>query len=136
MDVDELVFKQEQESRKVGHHMVSGYSQDEGTFFGTNFYSPGINKNFIDNDSYVKGLGHQLKSSFAGQTIKKRDDAPNLLFKSSDFVGNTNDTRTRKSCNDTFESTMYNWSPNILGSDIQSHIQYDIGTDTRQARRT
>jgi hypothetical protein len=137
-DIDELVFKHEQESRKVGKLMLSSYSQDKGQFFGSNFHSNGINSTYIDSDSYLKGLGHKLDGTFSGKTVPKRDDIPNLMFKSSELLMNTNDTRSRKSVNGIFDVNFnkgYNWSPNIEGTNVQDHIQYSIGSDSRRYRR-
>jgi hypothetical protein len=138
-DINELVIKQENESRKVGDLLLSGYTKDEASFYGVNYNTPGINSELINNDSYLKGLGHHRKASFHGQTIPRRDDASlgNILFKSSDFIGNTNHTRIQKSCNTIFEEnfTDRNWNPNIINTDIQDHIQYSIGQDSRGFRR-
>ena len=130
MNIDQLVFNTENESRKVGKLMLGGFDKDDG-YFRTNGSSIGINGDFINADSYVKGLDKKIDGSFSGKVVPLKP-TKNLLFKDREIGGE--DTRNKKSSNSIFnqDTSRKNYSLNILDSDIQSHVQYKTGVDSRR----
>ena len=130
MNIDELVFKQEQESKKVGKLLLTGFHKDDG-YFRTNASAGGINSDFINADSYVKGLDKKIDGSYSGKVVPLKP-TKNLLFKDREIGGG--DTRNKKSSNSIFnqDTSRKNYSLNILDSDIQNHVQYKTGVDSRR----
>lgn len=138
MDPNEEVLRQIRESKRVGEYMLQGYTPvDHGVFnqsigYGNN--SGGhISSSNIDADSFLKNLQMKNTKKIVYNPINQAINFKPNVFRSAPV---NIPTKEKRACNDVVSGQDISKRFYSVGlKNPQSHINYDMGIDSRHEKR-